>query len=92
MTRDYKGNAALAVGEVFDPSPSNIDSRTTRATIAGGFKTTMLPKATRGKTVNAVITLRFGSDTRPDHRDVPPASRPEGPHRLADLTCDRRRS
>ncbi len=33
-----------------------------------------------------VPTLRFGSDTRHEHRDVPPASRPEGPHRLADLT------
>lgn len=77
MTRDYKGNAALAVGEVFDPSPSNIDSRTTRATIANGFKTTMLPKATRGNTVNAVITLRFGDEKTLGGKG--PAARAMGP-------------
>jgi zinc protease len=62
LTKDYKGNPALAAGEVFDPSPSNIDSRTTRSTLPGGMKVTLLPKATRGNTVNAIVTLRFGDE------------------------------
>ena len=45
-----------------------------------------LPGQMPPERVFQVPTLRFGSDTRPEHRDVPPASRAEGPHRLADLT------
>lgn len=62
VTRDYKGNAVLAEGEIFDPSTTNVEKRTTRATLANGFKLALLPKATRGNTVNAVINLRFGDE------------------------------
>jgi len=44
-----------------------------------------LPGQMPPERVFQVPTLRFGSDTRPEHRDVPPASRAEGPHGLADL-------
>ncbi len=57
----YRGDSALAVGEAFDPSPANIESRTTRSTLPNGFKLALLPKKTRGGTVSAQITLRFGS-------------------------------
>ncbi len=61
LVRDYKGDTALAAGEVFDPSPSNIDTRTTRATLASGLKLALLPKQNRGQAVNLALTLRFGT-------------------------------
>jgi zinc protease len=62
MTKDYKGNATLAAGEAFDPSPANIDSRTIRSTLPNGFKLALLPKTTRGNTVSARVTLRFADE------------------------------
>jgi zinc protease len=62
LVKDYKGDAAVAAGEAFDPSPSNIESRTTRTDVAGGIKLALLPKKTRGGTVVAVMTLRFGDE------------------------------
>ncbi len=62
MVKDYKGDAQVAQGEAFDPSPANIDSRTTRRTLADGFQVALLPKKTRGETVNAEILLRLGSE------------------------------
>jgi zinc protease len=56
----YKGRAALADGEAFDPSPANLDARTRRTTLPGGFKVAMLEKRTRGGIVNARVTLRYG--------------------------------
>lgn len=61
MVANYRGDTARAAGEVFDPSPANIESRTTRATLANGFATAFLPKRTRGATVNATLSIRFGS-------------------------------
>jgi zinc protease len=60
LVKDYKGEAAIAAGEAFDPSPANIESRALRMTSPGGLKLTLLPKKTRGNTVVAVMTLRFG--------------------------------
>lgn len=60
MVKDYKGNATLTAGEAFDPSPANIESRTTRVDLANGMKMAMLPKKTRGESVELRITLRFG--------------------------------
>ena len=62
MTRSYKGNATLAAGEAFDPSPANIDARTIRSTLPNGFKLALLPKTTRGNTVSARVTLRFAEE------------------------------
>jgi zinc protease len=58
----YKGKAAVATGEAFDPSPENIDARTMRSTLPGGFKMAFLEKRTRGGTVSARVTLRFGEE------------------------------
>ena len=58
----FKGDAAIAAGESFDPSPSNIDARTKRSELAGGLKLALLPKKTRGGTVVASLTLRFGDE------------------------------
>ena len=45
MLKDYKGDAAIAAGEAFDPSPANIESRTIRSG-ATGLKIALLPKKT----------------------------------------------
>ncbi len=62
LVKDYKGDAAIAVGEAFDPSPANIESRATRSTTTGGLKLVLLPKKTRGNAVVAQLTLRFGDE------------------------------
>ncbi|MGH9835622.1 MAG: M16 family metallopeptidase [Blastocatellia bacterium] len=62
MLKDYKGEAAVAMGEEFDPSPANIDARAIRSTSPGGLKLAFVPKKTRGGKVNARLTLRFGNE------------------------------
>ncbi|MBS1788366.1 MAG: insulinase family protein [Acidobacteria bacterium] len=61
MVKDYKGDAKVAEGEAFDPTPSNIESRAVRAS-AAGIKYTFVPKRTRGNTVVADLTLHFGDE------------------------------
>jgi len=61
MLKDYKGGTVVAAGEAFDPSPKNIESRTARSAVAG-LKVSLLPKQTRGDTVVAGLTLRFGDE------------------------------
>jgi zinc protease len=60
MVKDYKGDAARAEGEEFDPSPANIEARTVRKQLPGGFDLALLPKKTRGGSVYAGFALRFG--------------------------------
>jgi zinc protease len=62
LVEGYRGDAAVAQGEAFDPSPDNIESRTTRSELPSGFRVALLPKQTRGNTVAATITLRLGSE------------------------------
>lgn len=59
MLKDYKGKEQVAQGEVFDPTPANIEARTSRSTV-GGIKAAVLAKKTRGGRVVAGLTLRFG--------------------------------
>lgn len=67
----YKGDQNVAQGEVFDPSPSNIEARTTRKTLANGMKLAFLPKKTRGETVFASATFRFGTAESLKNLDTP---------------------
>jgi zinc protease len=62
MVRDYKGSAEIALGEAFDPTPANIEARVVRRDLPGGLKLALLPKKTRGGTVRAQMTLRFGDE------------------------------
>ena len=62
ITKDYKGNEALAQAEAFDASPANIDKRTTKGELPGGAKFALLPKSTRGNAVEGRITLRIGNE------------------------------
>ena len=61
LVKDYKGRAAIAQGEVFDPSPDNIEKRTQRSVLANGMKLALLPKSTKGNTVSASVQLRMGT-------------------------------
>jgi len=58
--KDYKGDAAMAAGEAFDPSPKNIESRTERYTLPSGMKVSLLTKKTRGSSVQLQARLHFG--------------------------------
>ncbi|HMG87116.1 MAG TPA: pitrilysin family protein [Terracidiphilus sp.] len=60
--KDYKGGAAIAQGETFDPTPQNIEARVIRAKLPNGMKLVMFPKKTRGGTVVARINLHFGDE------------------------------
>jgi zinc protease len=62
MLQGYKGDEARSEGEAFDPTPANIDSRTSRVELANGIKLVMLPKETRGDAVNALIRLSYGDE------------------------------
>jgi len=62
IVKDYKGNAPVEQGEVFDPSPENIDKRTVRVTLPNGMKLALLSKKTRGGAVNATVVLHYGDE------------------------------
>ncbi len=61
MLKDYKGDESLAAAEAFDPTPANIEARTVRSE-ASGVKTALLAKKTRGGSIAARMTLRFGDE------------------------------
>lgn len=58
---DFKPQAAAAKVEAFDATPANIDARTKRFDVAG-IRAAVVPKGTRGQSVTAVLTLRFGDE------------------------------
>jgi zinc protease len=61
IVEGYKGGEAIAAGEAFDPTPENIDARTSVVTI-DGIQVALLPKKNRGDTVNMTMTLRYGNE------------------------------
>lgn len=62
LVKDYKGKAAVAAGEAFDPTPENIEKRVQRPTTPTGLKVALLPKKSRGEAVVVDLTLRFGNE------------------------------
>ena len=68
LVKDYKGDATASVGEAFDPSPANIESRTSRSQLRPGIKVSLLPKKTRGATVVAQLRLNYGDENSLRHR------------------------
>ena len=60
--KDYAGPPGIAGGEAFDPSPANIESRTTRFTLANGMKVAFLPKKSRGTMVSASLAFQYGTE------------------------------
>jgi zinc protease len=61
LLRGFTPRPAVAAGEVFEPSQENIDRRT-RIVSAGDLKLALLPKRTRGETVNVAMAFRFGDE------------------------------
>jgi zinc protease len=59
--KDYRGDAAAAQAEAFDPTPATLDART-QISALGGLKVALLPKTTRGRVVHARLALRFGDE------------------------------
>jgi zinc protease len=61
MIGDYKGREDIAQGEAFDASPLAIEARLERSKLASGIKVTLLPKKTRGESVDLRLSIRYGN-------------------------------
>ena len=61
VMKDFKPRQNTTTAEAFDPSPSNIDQRTTRLQV-GGLAVALLPKKNKGEAVNVAIRLRWGDE------------------------------
>jgi zinc protease len=64
------GSAAVKLGEAFDPSPKNIESRVQRRDLSNGMRAALLPKQTRGGRVVASLTLHWGDEKALTHRET----------------------
>ena len=60
--KNYKGTETVSQGEIFEPTPDNIQKRMVTGALPGGVKVALLPKKTRGGTVIASLTVRFGDE------------------------------
>jgi zinc protease len=60
--KDFHPETTVSQGEVFEPTPQNIESRIQRSTLPGGLKLGLLSKRTRGETVSAKLTLHWGTE------------------------------
>lgn len=60
MVEGYTGGEAVAEGEEFDPSPDNVDARTTTFTLPNGLEVALLPKENRGDAAMVRLRLQFG--------------------------------
>jgi zinc protease len=60
--KNFTGAPAVQEGEVFDPTPKNVEGRLVRTTLPNGMKLVMFPKKTRGGIVVASINFRSGSE------------------------------
>lgn len=71
MLKDFKGATDIALGEVFEPTPANIESRVIRRTVEPGIQLALLPKKTRGNTVVLQMGLHWGTDeTRANRQEA----------------------
>ncbi len=59
MLQGFTPRETVAAGEEFEPTQQNIDART-RLVNFGNLKVALLPKKTRGGTVNVAMAFRFG--------------------------------
>jgi zinc protease len=60
--KDFAGPPGIGGGEAFEPSPANIEARTTRFTLANGMKVAFLPKKSRGGMVSAALSFQYGNE------------------------------
>jgi zinc protease len=62
ILKDYKSAQSLDEGEVFEPTPANIERRVERFKLANGMKVALLSKKTRGNTVQIALRTGFGDE------------------------------
>jgi zinc protease len=66
----YTGGEGMRLGEAFDPSPKNIESKVVRKDLSNGIRTALLPKQTRGGRVVATLTLHWGDEKSLTNRET----------------------
>ncbi len=59
--KDFKPHETVAAGETFDSTPAGLDKRSQVVTLPNGMKLALLPKKTKGGTVEMRFDLKFGS-------------------------------
>ena len=59
--KDFKPRATVAAGEAFDSSPAGLDKRSQVFTLPNGMKLALLPKKSKGATVEMRFDLHFGT-------------------------------
>lgn len=62
LVKDFKGGKGVAQGEVFDPTPANIEKRVQRFKLSNGLDVAFFPKKTRGESIVGTLNLRFGNE------------------------------
>lgn len=72
LLKDYQGRTAVSSGEVFDATPQNIEARLQRSELGSNAKVVLLPKDTRGDTVQGRIALHFGDEASLRQQGVTP--------------------
>jgi zinc protease len=70
LLENYRGGDNVKLGEAFDPSPKNIESRIRRLTLANGIQGALLPKQTRGGRAVVTMTLHWGDEKTLMNREV----------------------
>ena len=70
LVENYRGGDNVPLGEAFDPSPKNIESRLQRRSLSNGIQAALLPKQTRGGRVVAQLTLHWGDEKTLMNREV----------------------
>src|SRR5690349_7608737 len=71
LLENYKGGDNVRLGEAFDPSPKNIESRLQRRTLANGISAAFLSKQTRGGRAVAILNLHWGDEKTLMNRSTP---------------------
>jgi zinc protease len=59
--KDFKPHASVAAGEAFDSTPAGLDRRSQVFTLPNGMKLALLPKKSKGGTVDMRFDLHFGT-------------------------------
>lgn len=62
MVDSYRSTHTVVQGEDFDPTPANLDARTTIWTLPNGVEVAFLPKQNRGALATVTLNFRFGSE------------------------------
>jgi zinc protease len=66
----YRGGDSVRLGEAFDATPQNIESRVVRRQLSNGIRVALLPKKTRGGRVVASLALHWGDEKSLHNREV----------------------